>query len=78
MFPIFNFLTYTSIILYHTYMKSKLTLYVDKDLKELAKKTGISIKGIEWSLAKLKENGILKRIGPDRGGHWEITGGGDR
>ena len=41
---------------------------------ELAEKIGISTKGIEWQLKKLQEEGILKRIGPDKGGHWEIVG----
>ncbi len=40
--------------------------------EELAEKTKISIKGIEWNLAQLKQKGLLKRIGPDKGGHWEI------
>ncbi len=34
---------------------------------------GITVKGIEWQISKLKEEGILKRIGPDKGGHWEIV-----
>ena len=40
--------------------------------EELSSKTGITIRGIEWNLARLKEKGILKRIGPAKGGHWEI------
>jgi ATP-dependent DNA helicase RecG len=41
-------------------------------MKELADKIGISDKGIEWNSRKLKDSGILKRIGPTKGGHWEI------
>ncbi len=41
--------------------------------QELAEFIGVSIKGIDWNIAKLKEQGKLKRIGPDKGGHWEIT-----
>ncbi len=41
-------------------------------MKELANKIGISDKGIEWNIRKLKDSGILKRIGPTKGGHWEI------
>jgi len=40
--------------------------------KELANKIGINDKGIEWNIKKLKGSGILKRIGPTKGGHWEI------
>jgi len=40
--------------------------------EELSAKTGLTIRGIEWNLARLKEKGILKRIGPAKGGHWEI------
>ena len=39
---------------------------------ELAEIAGLTRKGIEWNLAKLKEKGIIKRIGPAKGGHWEI------
>ena len=38
----------------------------------LAALTGISPKAVEKHLAKLKAEGILIRIGPDKGGHWEI------
>jgi ATP-dependent DNA helicase RecG len=39
---------------------------------ELAEKLNISVKGIEWQIRNRKEQGILKRIGPDKGGYWEI------
>jgi len=39
---------------------------------ELVEITGLTRRGIEWNLAKLKEKGIIKRIGPARGGHWKI------
>lgn len=42
--------------------------------KSLAKEIGISAKGIEKQLAKLKSNGIIRRIGPDKGGSWEVIG----
>ena len=40
--------------------------------KELSVVTGLSVKGVEWQIAKLKSDGKLKRVGPDKGGHWEI------
>ncbi len=44
--------------------------------KVMAERIGITDKGIEWQLRKLKEENILKRVGPAKGGHWEIIGGG--
>jgi len=39
---------------------------------EFVEITGLTRRGIEWNLAKLKEKGIIKRIGPAKGGHWEV------
>jgi len=39
---------------------------------ELSAKTGLTRRGVEWNLKQLKQKGILKRIGPDKGGYWEI------
>lgn len=39
----------------------------------LAERIGISAKAVEKHLANLKADGILKRIGPDKGGHWEVV-----
>lgn len=35
-------------------------------------KRGLSIRGTEWNLAKLKHKGKLKRMGPAKGGYLEI------
>lgn len=40
--------------------------------KELATLTEFTAKGIEWHLKKLQSQGIIRRVGPDKGGHWEI------
>ncbi|MDP1694803.1 MAG: ATP-binding protein [Candidatus Woesearchaeota archaeon] len=40
---------------------------------ELSSLIGISQRKIEENIKKLKAKGLLKRIGPDKGGHWEIT-----
>ena len=40
--------------------------------EEIANKFGLTIKGIEWNLAKLKEEKIIKRIGSDRSGYWQV------
>ena len=39
---------------------------------QIAEIVGISRRGIEWNLKKLKESGILKRVGGRKTGHWEI------
>jgi len=41
---------------------------------QLSKKVGIAEKNIEVNIKKLKQAGILERIGPARGGHWEVKG----
>ena len=40
--------------------------------EELSQITGLSIRGVEWNLTKLKAEGKIKRIGPDKGGHWKV------
>lgn len=40
--------------------------------KQLAENTGLTRRGIEWNLQQLKAKGIIRRIGPDKGGHWEV------
>ena len=40
---------------------------------QLADAIGITPKGIEWQIAQLKKDGLLKRIGPAKGGRWDIT-----
>ena len=39
---------------------------------EMADSLEMSVKGIEWQLNNLKKQKILKRVGPDKGGHWEV------
>ena len=40
---------------------------------ELSHIMGLSISGIEKNLRQLKEQNKLKRIGADKGGHWEVA-----
>lgn len=40
--------------------------------KSLAEAIGISAKGVEKQLARLKASGQIRRIGPAKGGHWQI------
>lgn len=39
---------------------------------ELATQLGITIKGVDWQIKKMKEEGLLNRIGSDKGGYWEL------
>ncbi len=40
--------------------------------KDMAKKLNISTTAIDNNISKLKQKGLLRRIGPDKGGRWEI------
>lgn len=42
--------------------------------REMASKIGISTTAIDKNLATLKKKGFLKRVGPDKGGRWDILG----
>jgi ATP-dependent DNA helicase RecG len=48
----------------------KATSYIT--INDLAEIVGISQKGIEWQITKLKKEGKIKRIGPAKDGHWEV------
>jgi ATP-dependent DNA helicase RecG len=41
-------------------------------IAELAVKISIGEKRIEKHISDLKAKGLLRRIGPDKGGHWEV------
>ena len=41
-------------------------------IKELALLNNVDSKTIKRDLEKLKQKGLLRRIGPDKGGHWEV------
>ena len=40
--------------------------------KELAKMLGISEDGVKYHLRKLKNKGLIERVGSARGGHWKV------
>jgi ATP-dependent DNA helicase RecG len=40
--------------------------------REIAGIVGISHRKIQENIKKLKDLGVLKRIGPAKGGHWEV------
>ena len=44
----------------------------DVTLAELANATGLSVAGVRWNIRKLKDANLIRRVGPDKGGHWEV------
>jgi ATP-dependent DNA helicase RecG len=44
----------------------------DITIAQLADKVSISTTAIDKNIIKLKEFGLLRRVGPDKGGHWEV------
>ena len=42
-------------------------------MSELASAVGISAKAVEKQIARIKKDGLLVRVGPDKGGYWEIV-----
>ena len=44
-------------------------------MKEMAARCGITEDGIYWHIKRLREKGMLRRVGPKKGGHWEVVEG---
>lgn len=42
-------------------------------IADLAEVIGVSNRTIERNLKRLQEQSLLRRVGPDKGGHWEVT-----
>jgi predicted HTH transcriptional regulator len=40
--------------------------------QDMANIIGVDRRNIARNIKKLQENGIIKRIGPDKGGYWEV------
>ncbi|MBQ3636284.1 MAG: winged helix-turn-helix domain-containing protein [Bacteroidales bacterium] len=41
--------------------------------EELAEKCEISSNGVRWQLKKLKRQGVIRRVGPNKGGYREVV-----
>jgi len=41
-------------------------------IPEIAKQIGITERMIKKQISKLKAEGKIKRVGPDKGGYWEV------
>ena len=39
----------------------------------ISEKLGVTRRAVAKQIAKLKERGIVLRVGPDKGGHWEVV-----
>jgi ATP-dependent DNA helicase RecG len=39
----------------------------------LFKSADITEDGVKYHLNRLKTDGVIRRIGPDKGGHWEVV-----
>jgi len=42
-------------------------------IPELAEQAGKSASAVERAIRKLREAGRIKRVGPAKGGHWEVV-----
>lgn len=40
--------------------------------KEIANSIGIAPRNVQVHIKKLQEQGFIRRVGPDKGGHWEV------
>lgn len=41
-------------------------------IRKLAEQLGLSTTAIEKNIDKLKKAGLIRRIGPAKGGHWQV------
>ena len=41
-------------------------------ISEIADRLGMTKRGVDKNIKRLKEQGVIRRVGPDKGGHWEV------
>ena len=41
--------------------------------KQIAENIGLTIRGVEENIKKLKKSNRIRRVGGDKGGHWEVV-----
>jgi ATP-dependent DNA helicase RecG len=58
-------------------MKERLLILIQQQPEitaaELSTATGIGVDGVNYHLSQLKQTGKLRRLGPTKGGRWEVT-----
>jgi ATP-dependent DNA helicase RecG len=45
----------------------------DITISSISDELSISTTGVEKHISKLKKFGLIRRIGSDKGGHWEVV-----
>jgi len=45
--------------------------------EQLAEEIRISADGVKYHLRQMQERGLIRRVGPDKGGHWEVVVSGE-
>ncbi len=40
----------------------------------LSHATGLSLEGVKKNIRLLRKQGLLRLVGPSKGGHWEVIG----
>ena len=54
----------------------KIIEFIQKDafvtIPELAEKIGVTERSVERNIQKLQEKCLIRRVGPAKGGHWEV------
>ncbi|MBI5526900.1 MAG: winged helix-turn-helix transcriptional regulator [Deltaproteobacteria bacterium] len=40
--------------------------------QQLAQAIGLTESGVKCQLKKMQEKGLIRRVGPDKGGHWQV------
>ncbi len=41
--------------------------------QQMAEALGITDSGVKYHLRKMQEKNLIRRVGPDKGGHWEVV-----
>ena len=41
-------------------------------IKEIGIRFDVTRRSVEDQIKRLKQKGLIRRVGPDKGGHWEI------
>ena len=42
-------------------------------IPQVAEQLGLNVRGVAKHIKSMQEQGKIKRIGPDKGGHWEVV-----